>query len=148
VEATTTQSQSEMKEQSYRWFNHSIIFRAKQKSLARMFFWIVLWTLKAIKIRTLFQRDTSDCKDITVPPVRDISSNVAIYLLVGGSNSDRGSSNSDHVLSYVIRWAQRLALKEHSLIVLNSTVKERFFTAYKERSSFEPSTSGMKSTKP
>jgi len=30
--------------------------------------WIVLWTLKTIKLRMLFQRDTNNCKEIMISP--------------------------------------------------------------------------------
>jgi len=43
------------------------------------FFWIVFWALKTIKLRVLFQRDTNNCKEATILPVRDVSSQVAIF---------------------------------------------------------------------
>jgi len=94
-----------------------------------------------IKLQTVFQRATSDCKEIIIPPIRDISGQVTIFLLGGTGNSDRTIINNNNVLSSVIRQEQQSALKKRSVIALSSTVKERSFTAYKERSWFEPSIS-------
>jgi len=58
--------------------------------------------------------------------VRAISGQVAIFLLGGAGNSDHMISNNNNMLSYVIRREERLALKD------------RFLTANKERSWFEP----------
>jgi len=54
-----------------------------------MFFWIVLWTLKTIKLRTLFQRHQQ----------------LQRYHTISNNNT----------LSYVIRQEERLALKDRSL---------------------------------
>jgi len=47
----------------------------------RTFFWIVLWTLKTIKFRTLFQRGTNNCIEITISSARAISGQGTIFLL-------------------------------------------------------------------
>ena len=89
--------------------------------------------------RTAARRSPYRREEITVPPVRDISGQVIICLLGGAGNSHHMSTNNDNVLSSVIRREQRSALRYRSLIVWNSTVKERSFTTYKNRSWFEPS---------
>jgi len=63
----------------------------------------------------MFQRDTNNCKEATILPVRTISSQVAIFFL-------GGAGNSDYILSYVIRRKERLALKDRVL----TADKERF----------------------
>jgi len=79
----------------------------------------------------LSKRETINCKEITISPVRAVSSQAAKFLQGGTGNSDHGS-NSDHMitnnnnaLSYVFRQVERLARKDLSL------------TADKRRSWFE-----------
>ena len=113
--------------------NKSVILRLLQvrpakiaKECQRTFFWIVLQTLKTIKLRTLFQRDTNNCKAIMISPVRGISGRVTICLLGDAGKSDHMISNNNNILSYVIRREERIALKDRSL------------TSDNERSWFEP----------
>jgi len=96
----------------------SIIFWAKHeltsKAVSKSVFLTVFWTLKTIKLQTLFQKDTKSCKEATISPVWAISGQVAIFLSGGAGNSDHLSSNNN-MLIYVIRREQRLALKHRSL---------------------------------
>ena len=55
--------------------------------------------VKKLKLRTLFQRATRECKEVAMPPVRDISGQVAIFILGGADNSNHMSINSEHMIS-------------------------------------------------
>jgi len=47
-----------------------------------------------LKTEKLFQRATSNCKEATIPPVRDIFSEVPIFFKAGGGNSVHMINNS------------------------------------------------------
>jgi len=69
------------------FFVTSIILRAKHEPMSKAASKSVLLdrslNTKKIKLRTLFQRDTNNCKEITISPVRAISGQVAVFLLSG-----------------------------------------------------------------
>jgi len=99
------------------FFVTSMILRPKNEPTSRADSRSVLLTLKIIKLRTLFQKDTNNSKGITISPVRALSGQITIFFLGGIGNSNHVSSNNDHA---------------------ETTVKVRFLTVYKERSWFEP----------
>jgi len=68
-----------------------------------MFFWIILWTLETIKLCTLFQRGTKNCKEATKLPVQTISGQVAIFILGGAGNGGQISKQQWERLSFD-RW--------------------------------------------
>jgi len=59
-----------------------------RKIILGLTFWIALWKFETVKVQTLFQRDTSDFKEITMLPIRDISGQVTATLLYGAGYRD------------------------------------------------------------
>jgi len=69
-------------------------------------------------------RNTNNCKEITTSPVGALFGQVIILFLGGAGNSDHMIRNNNHMLSYIIKREQRLALKCWSLTALKAQLED------------------------